>query len=179
VDIINLFFIGVISWPILEYCLHRFSGHTYKFPKVFHVEHQTHHIEKDYFAPAWKKMLAAILILIPLTFLNYLWLNLISAFVFSSGFIFMYLVYEVVHYSFHAYAPKTKLGLILRKHHFSHHFVSPKYNHGVTNNLIDRLMGTYKKVDLVYIPKKFAMNWLVDHDGSIKKQFQSHFQLKG
>jgi 4-hydroxysphinganine ceramide fatty acyl 2-hydroxylase len=174
-----LFFIGVLTWPVLEYCLHRFSGHTYKFPKVFFVEHQTHHIEKDYFAPTWKKIMAAILVLVPLTLINSIWLPNVSAFVFSFGFVFMYMFYEWTHYSFHMYAPKTKWGLMLRKHHFAHHFVSPKLNHGVTNNLIDRLLGTYKKVDTVIVPRKFALNWLVDHSGDVKVEYKKHFEIRG
>lgn len=176
---ILLFFVGIIFWPILEYILHRFSGHKFRLPKAFYVEHQTHHAEKDYFAPTWKKVLAGAAFLLLLTGLNLLWLVWYQAFLFSSGFILMYLFYEWTHYSFHINAPTTKLGLILRKHHFSHHFTNPQFNHGVTSTIADRLFGSYREVSRVTVPRRFAMNWLVDDSGKVKGEYQMHFDIKG
>lgn len=176
--IVLLFFIGVISWPILEYILHRFSGHTIKFPREFYREHQTHHVKKDYFAPAWKKLLVALVVLSLLTYLNNLWLGYLEAFIFSSGFIAMYLFYEWNHYAFHAYPPRTKLGLKLRKHHFAHHFVNPKYNHGVTSTFIDKFFRTYLEVDCVPVPSKLAMDWLYDEKGLLKLEWSQDFSIR-
>lgn len=173
-----LFGVGIILWPILEYILHRFSGHTIKFPQEFYLEHQAHHIQKDYFAPAWKKLLVALLVLVALTYMNSLWLGKLEAFIFSSGFIAMYLFYEWHHYAFHAYPPRTKLGLKLRKHHFAHHFVNPRYNHGVTSTIIDRLFKTHLNVDCVPVPKKLAMDWLLDESGSVQDDYRAHFSLR-
>lgn len=174
-----LFMIGIILWPILEYSLHRFSGHKFRFPKAFYVEHQTHHVEKDYFAPSWKKIAAAIAFLTILTGINRLWLDWTQALIFSSGFISMYLFYEFTHYSFHMYAPKTTLGLKLRKHHFSHHYISPLFNHGVTTTIADHLFGSYRPVVKVPVPRRFAMNWLTNAQGTVHSQFLEHFEVKG
>lgn len=171
--------VGIITWPILEYCLHRFSGHKFRMPKAFFVEHQTHHAEKDYFAPPWKKLLAAIGFLSILTVLNMLWLKWYQALIFSGGFISMYLFYEWTHYSFHKYEPRTDLGLTLRKHHFSHHFINPHHNHGVTSTIADQLFGTYRKAEKVPVPRRFAMNWLFAPNGSVKEKYQMHFEIKG
>lgn len=172
-----LFLIGVATWPMLEHILHRFSGHIYRFPMAFYQEHQTHHAKKDYFAPAWKKTAVAFIVLSLLTSLNYLWLGLLSAFIFSFGFVGMYLFYEWNHFAFHKFAPKTKLGLMLRKHHFAHHYVNPKMNFGVTNTIIDKMMGTYVEVKSVPVPKAFAMDWLKENDQK-NALWSGHFEIR-
>ena len=81
-------------------------------------------------------------------------------FIFVIGYVAMYLFYEWTHYAIHAYPPKTKLGLILRKHHLAHHFHAPKKNFGVTTTIFDYLFGSKKQVSVVKIPVSFAPEWL-------------------
>jgi hypothetical protein len=91
----------------------------------------------------------------------------------------MFSVYEWVHWSFHAKAPKTQLGLRLRKHHFYHHFHNPKVNHGVTTTFIDKISKTYIKPGIIKVPKNIILPWLIEKDGqSIKPEYLDHFQLK-
>ena len=51
---------GVLTWTLLEYLIHRWMGHDRRFRRTpFGVEHVRHHIEGNYFAPTWKKLVAA------------------------------------------------------------------------------------------------------------------------
>ncbi|PIP90362.1 MAG: hypothetical protein COW01_02840 [Bdellovibrionales bacterium CG12_big_fil_rev_8_21_14_0_65_38_15] len=171
--------IGIILWPLLEYLLHRFSGHVFRFPPIFFNEHKKHHAKKDYFAPKLKKLGAAIIFLSLLTLINTLWLNSLEALVFSTGFVGMYLFYEYMHYQFHISEPKTKAGLILRKHHFYHHFHNSSLNHGVTSTFLDRIFGTYSDAGQVKIPRRYAMTWLFDENNQVKKIYQKDFLVTG
>ena len=51
---------GVLTWTLLEYMIHRWMGHDRRFRRPpFGVEHIRHHIEGNYFAPTWKKLVVA------------------------------------------------------------------------------------------------------------------------
>jgi sterol desaturase/sphingolipid hydroxylase (fatty acid hydroxylase superfamily) len=174
------FSLGILTWPVLEYVLHRFLGHVFKANTLFKKEHSRHHAETNYFAPLKYKLLASIPICTVTIFLVSL---ITSSFLFGAiytlGFIGMYAFYEWVHWSFHARAPKTKIGMNLRKHHFSHHFHNPKFNHGVTTTFMDRITGTYMKVEKVKVPKNIPLPWLFDKDtNQILSQYEDDFQLK-
>ena len=52
--------LGVLTWSLMEYLIHRFLGHEVKTrPNPFATEHVRHHSEGNYFAHWWKKVLAA------------------------------------------------------------------------------------------------------------------------
>ena len=171
---------GLLSWPILEYALHRYLGHVLKLNTLFKKEHTKHHIETNYFAPVWYKILA----LIPISALLLTLSALISqswqaGLLFTLGFCSMYWFYEWTHWRFHSKAPRTKWGMKLRKHHFAHHFHTPKMNHGVTTMLIDKIMGTYLKVDVIKIPKNIPLPWIFEGlSDQINPKLSSDFKLK-
>ena len=91
----------------------------------------------------------------------------------------MFSLYEWVHWTIHAKAPKTKIGMKLRKHHLAHHFHNPKMNHGVTTTIIDKLVGTYLPVSIVKVPRSIPLPWLFGSDKqTIDHKFAEHFQIK-
>lgn len=171
--------IGIILWPLLEYLLHRFSGHVYRMPAIFFNEHKAHHAKKDYFAPTWKKALSAVIFLGILTSLNLFWLKTFEAFIFSAGFVGMYLFYEYMHYQFHITEPKTKFGLKLRKHHFYHHFHNSSVNHGVTTTIFDKVFKTEIIAKTISVPRRYAMTWLLDENNQVKTIYQKDFLVTG
>ncbi len=174
------FAIGIISWPFLEYILHRFLGHVLKVNTLFKKEHTRHHVETNYFAPLLYKIAASIPICAStMTLVTLITSDWKIALCYTIGFISMYTVYEWVHWSFHACAPRTKLGLRLRKHHFAHHFHNPKMNHGVTTTIIDRLAGTYVEVETIKVPKNIMLPWLLKKEAfGIDPKFENDFQLR-
>ncbi len=174
--IVLFFILGVISWTLTEYLLHRFLGHVFKGNNFFKKEHLMHHSKVHYFAPAYKKIVSAIVV----ASLLFLLISLISSFAIAIGYVLgfvgMYGLYEITHARFHRKDPITQPFIILRKHHFYHHFHNPKMNHGVTSRFWDRVFGTFQEVEVVKIPKKMSMNWLMDNN-EIKEIYKSHFVL--
>jgi len=170
------FCMGIFFWTFLEYLLHRFFGHVHKGKNFFKTERLQHHAKVHYFAPASKKLLAALMVLPIFISVLSLLASLYTAIAFCTGLFGMYALYEITHFRFH----KTNLiampFIVLRKHHFYHHFQNPKMNFGVTTRFWDRVFGTYQEVEKVYVPEKLKMNWLIA-DNDIKAVYSNHFEL--
>ena len=173
---IFVFFIGIITWTMTEYLLHRFLGHVHKGRNFFKAEHIQHHSKANYFAPAYKKAITAILVSALLFIVICLFTSCAAAFAFIVGFTGMYGLYELTHFRYHSKEPIARAFIILRKHHFYHHFHNPKMNHGVTTRFWDRVFGTFQEVEKVTVPKKMSMPWLVSEQ-EIKSSYRGHFQF--
>lgn len=170
------FFTGVALWTLLEYLMHRFLGHEHKGKNFFKAEHGQHHAKYNYFAPAYKKALLALVVSVLLFVVLHLIMAASVVLAFLTGFLGMYIMYEAMHYRFHIRKPVAKPFIILRKHHFYHHFHNPKTNHGVTTRFWDRVFGTFVPVEKVRVPRKMAMKWLLEEE-EIKPAYATHFYL--
>lgn len=170
------FIAGVILWTLLEYLMHRFLGHEHKGKNLFKAEHGQHHAKYNYFAPAYKKALLALVVTTTLFTLMQAIVSYSISLAFLSGFLGMYIIYEVTHYRFHIRKPVAKPFILLRKHHFYHHFHNPKSNHGVTTRFWDRVFGTFVPVEKVRVPRKMAMQWLLQNE-EVKPVYKPHFYL--
>ncbi|MCF8278421.1 MAG: sterol desaturase family protein [Flavobacteriales bacterium] len=171
------FFSGVALWTFLEYVLHRFLGHEHKGKNFFKDEHSFHHQKVHYFAPAFKKIGAAVSVALLLTATLSLIFPWHLAVAFVLGLIGMFGLYEATHSRFHKRGPIAKPFIILRKHHFYHHFHQPKLNHGVTTRFWDRVFGTFHRVETVTVPRKMTMDWLMNGE-EIAPAYAGHFQLR-
>lgn len=172
------FIAGVVTWTFLEYTLHRFVGHKKHGKNEFTKEHQTHHRLGHYFAPFYKKMLFAILVLGISTLVTGLILGWYIGFTYSFGIASMYLFYEWLHKRAHTHGPLNFYGRWLRKHHFYHHFKNPKMNHGVTTPFWDIVFGTRQTIDKVPVPRKMVLPWLIDKSGNILPQFEGDYDVR-
>ena len=173
------FFIGATAWTLCEYILHRFIGHSKSRLGSFTQEHRDHHREGDYFMPILKKIRISIQVIGSLALITSLLINLGSGLAFTAGFASLFLAYEVLHKRAHTHAPLNAYGHWLRQHHFSHHFVAPRKNFGVTTPLWDLVFGTYESFESVRLPAKKAMVWLIDHNTKeILPQFSEHYQYR-
>lgn len=172
------FVTGIALWTLAEYLMHRFLGHEHKGKNFFKAEHGQHHAKYNYFAPAYKKALLALAVTVVLFILIQAVLSASLTLAFLSGFLGMYILYEVTHYRFHIRKPVAKPFIVLRKHHFYHHFHNPNTNHGVTTRFWDRVFGTFVAVEKVRVPRKMAMRWLLDQE-EVKPIYAPHFYLKG
>ena len=168
--------LGTLTWTLLEYVLHRFLGHVHKGKNFFKSEHTLHHAKLNYFAPFYKKAIAAVIVAAFLIIILNFFTELIYAGSFTFGLIGMYIVYEHTHYRYHTSTPLIPPFIILRKHHFYHHFHNPKMNHGVTTRIWDRVFGTFVRVDIVKIPKQMTMDWLIEK-GELKPAYLMHFMI--
>ena len=167
-------FTGIVAWTFAEYMLHRFLGHEHKGKNFFKAEHSVHHSVANYFAPTYKKLIAAVIVAGVLLFILSLFIPILNAAAFVVGFVGMYSLYEITHFRYHASKPLVKPFIILRKHHFYHHFHNPKKNHGVTTRFWDRVFGTFVKVESVKVPKQMSMHWLMLQD-EIHPKYKVHF----
>jgi hypothetical protein len=174
------FLAGVILWPALEYGLHSGLGHLFLRGKTaFSREHLRHHAEKDFFAPTWKKVAAAIPVFGLLLGLFTLLSSLQNAAALTLGFALMYATYEVIHRRAHTHGPGGRYSRWVRRNHFSHHFQNPRKNHGVTTPFFDYLFGTHVEPGKVVVPERFAMRWLCDPaTGDVWPHLAGDYELK-
>ena len=172
--------LGILFWTFLEYVIHRFLLHKKGANNPVSEEHLRHHRQGNYFAPFWKKLVASVMALVICSLIVGLAVDFVHCILFSSGIAGMYLIYEITHKRLHARAPLIGYGMIIRKHHFYHHFGNPKMNHGVTVRFWDRLFGTFQPTlkETVCVPRKMVLPWLVDNDGNAIARFQHHFSVR-
>ena len=172
------FLIGALGWTFLEYTLHRFDGHGRKGKSLFSREHLTHHAVKDYFSPNKLKAMGTIPVVLAggaLSIYLFGWLVGVSL---TVGLSTTYVAYEVFHWWLHVSAPRNFYGRWARKHHFGHHFIDARMNHGVTTPLWDIVFGTYMHVDKLQVPEKFAMRWLRDgNSGPVKEVLRDEYEI--
>src|SRR5690349_5593349 len=89
--------LGVLTWTFLEYVIHRWMGHDRRFKKTpFGVEHIRHHIEGNYFAPTWKKILVAAVVAPVIAAPAIAVAGWANGILYVVGFIVFYAMYEVL-----------------------------------------------------------------------------------
>jgi sterol desaturase/sphingolipid hydroxylase (fatty acid hydroxylase superfamily) len=169
---------GAATWSLLEYLIHRFAGHV-RTNNIFGVEHTAHHSRGDYFAPAWKKVAAAVgvaaIAVGPAVLVGGLWPGL----AYVAGLSGFYLYYEILHRLEHVWGGWGPYARWARAHHFHHHFHDPSVNHGVTSPIWDMVFGTYVRPGVIRVPQKLAMGWLIDPEtGDIHEQWQGRYELR-
>ena len=172
------FFLGMLSWSLSEYCIHRWLGHDRRFrPNFFAKEHIRHHATGDWFAPALWKIKASLGAAVPLGLISSLLTGPALGLSFTTGFLFFYACYEVLHRRLHTHAGWGTYGRWARRHHFSHHFGNSNYNHGVTSPIWDLCFGTHQRPSKIRVPRKKAMVWLLDDAGAVRPRFTRHFEV--
>lgn len=172
--------LGVLSWSLAEYCIHRWAGHDARFrPNFFEREHTRHHARGNYFAPTWKKLASALVVLAVVSPLAAWVAGPLLGVTYAAGFAGFYLVYEVVHRRAHTTSGFGPYGRWLRRHHFWHHFENPRVNHGVTSPIWDYVFRTREAPGPIRVPRKLAMVWLVDQQtGEVHAEFSGAYSLR-
>ena len=169
---------GGFGWSFAEYALHNWRGHKGRGKNEFSREHLAHHAKADYFAPTRKKIFAALKTVALLLPLGWLAVGMVHSALFTAGFISMYAFYELLHRRMHTHPPSGFYGRWARKHHFTHHFSRPNHNHGVSSPLWDMVFGTLTPVEVVRVPAKQVMSWLVDPDtGEVYEYLQGDYEI--
>jgi sterol desaturase/sphingolipid hydroxylase (fatty acid hydroxylase superfamily) len=144
--LIGLFFGGVFIWTFFEYILHRYIFHFVnekKWSQRFHyLIHGVHH---EY--PKDKKRLVmppmASMLIAAIFFLGFHLILGNYVYVFFSGFITGYIIYDMIHYSLHAFRPAKNFAKFYWEYHNIHHFRYPDMAYGVSSPLWDFIFGTY------------------------------------
>jgi len=172
--------LGVMSWSLAEYVIHRWLGHHRRLVRnPFGAEHIAHHGKGDYFAATWKK-LATAAVVSGLLLGPAIWLAGVEVgAAYVVGFVGFYGFYEVLHRLEHVWSGVGPYGRWARRHHFYHHFHDPSLNHGVTSPLWDWVFGTYAAPGVIRVPKKLQMKWLVNSGtGEVWPRFAGDYELR-
>jgi len=172
--------LGVLTWTLLEYAIHRWLGHDTRLrPNPFATEHVRHHSQGDYFAPTHKKALVTVgaLALVAPIAINVA--GRVHGLAYAFGLIGFYVAYEVLHRREHTSAGFGPYGRWARRHHFWHHFGDPSKNHGVTSPIWDHVFGTYQTPALIVVPERLAMPWLRDAEtGDVRAEHAPFYALR-
>ena len=177
--------VGVVLWSFMEYALHRWAFHEARGSNYGSREHLRHHGSEDTVLESWylswAGVLAVSLLLIPgvgrVVGVDQLGWGV------GAGYLVAYGFYDWVHWRAHRKPiPHSVFGRyesMVRRHHFIHHFHAPLRNHGVTTPLWDHVFGTYVDVEIVEIPRRLAMRWLVDDDGAVRPEYADTYAIRG
>jgi hypothetical protein len=171
--------LGAVGWTLAEYLLHRFVFHGASAKRLGAKEHRQHHARVDYFAPWWQKALAAVAATAVLGPLSAAVAGPAAGLLFTTGFIGMYLAYEVLHRRCHTHPPRGAYGRWLRRNHFAHHFADPRRAQGVTTPFWDLVFATRLSLAKVPVPRRLAMPWLVDARGELRSAYADDYALVG
>ena len=179
-SLLAAFVCGMLGWTLTEYLLHRFLGHVFVGTRnPFTVEHLRHHATTSYFSPTAKKAVAAVGTLAAVAPLAILVTGAGRGIAFAVGVVLMYVAYEVVHRRAHTHAPRGPYSRWVRRNHFTHHFLTPRMNHGVTSPIWDHVFRTHEPLGVVRVPAKHAMPWLLDPaTGAVRAELAADYQLQ-
>jgi sterol desaturase/sphingolipid hydroxylase (fatty acid hydroxylase superfamily) len=145
-SVIGIFLLGLASWTLAEYLLHRF---------VFHFEPDTrwgrrlhfiiHGVHHEYPHDPMRLVMPPS-VSVPLAILVFLLFRLLVGPVWSlpffAGFLVGYLFYDMTHFHIHHHRSDNRLSLALRRYHYRHHFQQSDRGFGVTSSLWDRVFRT-------------------------------------
>lgn len=149
--ILLAFIIGLFSWTLLEYTLHRFLFHAAprnpQAQRMVYLLHGIHHAQPMVKTRLVMPVLVSIPFAIPFYLIFYViftlllgiswWLN-----PFFGGILLGYLLYDLTHYALHHIKIKWNYFNTLRRTHLHHHTGIPVRSYGVTSSLWDIVFGT-------------------------------------
>lgn len=144
--IISMILIGMFTWTLTEYTLHRFVFHyepKSELGKRLHfIMHGVHHNYPN----DSKRLVMPPSVSIPLAVLFYILFSIIlgSTYVapFFIGFLIGYLFYDLTHYAVHHFNMHSKFWLTIKNHHMKHHYQDSTKGFGVSSPLWDIIIGT-------------------------------------
>jgi 4-hydroxysphinganine ceramide fatty acyl 2-hydroxylase len=146
--VLGFFVIGVLSWTLLEYVIHRYVFHyepKTRVGKLLHfIMHGVHH---DYPNDATRLVMPPI-ISVPLAVVFYVvFILTLGRFAPAAlaGFGFGYVCYDTIHYATHHFAMKRGVWRWLKQYHLRHHYQDDQAGYGVSSPLWDYVFKTTRK----------------------------------
>lgn len=145
IEVLMYFLLGMLSWSLAEYLMHRYVFHfvnEWKWIQHFHFamhgyHHNTPHDHNRLFMPP----VPAALFLALFGGIFSLFLG-VKTLYFLPGFEIGYLLYASIHYLVHTRVPKHPYLKKLWLHHANHHYKTPEKAFGVSSQLWDRVFQT-------------------------------------
>jgi sterol desaturase/sphingolipid hydroxylase (fatty acid hydroxylase superfamily) len=146
--VLGFFVIGVLTWTLLEYVIHRYVFHyepKTRVGKLLHfIMHGVHH---DYPNDATRLVMPPI-ISVPLAVVFYVvFILTLGRFAPAAlaGFGFGYVCYDTIHYATHHFAMKRGVWRWLKQYHLRHHYQDDQAGYGVSSPLWDYVFRTTRK----------------------------------
>ena len=146
--VLGFFVIGVLTWTLLEYVIHRYIFHYVpktRVGKLLHfIMHGVHH---DYPNDASRLVMPPI-ISVPLAVVFYIvFILTLGRFAPAAlaGFGFGYVCYDTIHYATHHFAMKRGVWRWLKQYHLRHHYQDDHAGYGVSSPLWDHVFKTTRK----------------------------------
>jgi len=144
-----LFFFGFVSWTLVEYLLHRFLFHfderlprsNFFFCAHFLIHGIHHGFPQDRYRLVFP-VAFAIVICTVLTSTYCAILGVAKGLITMSGFGTAYVLYDILHYSFHHVDINLGIYRRLKAYHNKHHYKDPGLGYGVTSPFWDYVFGT-------------------------------------
>ncbi len=146
-----LLIVGVLSWGLLEYVLHRFlfhyDAHSQTGKKLVYAAHLSHHDDPR----ATNKLFSSLMLSAPIATAYLLLARIATGSWRAASFLFAgltlgYFYYEWLHFRAHHRRARLRLFRYLRKYHLLHHYKTPELRFGVTSPLFDVIFGTFRPV---------------------------------
>ena len=141
--------LGVLSWMLIEYALHRFVFHfdarSVFGKKLLYAAHLSHHENPR----ATNQFFSSLVLSLPIAMAYFLLAWVVTGSLHAASYLFAglaagYVCYEWLHFQAHHRRSRLRLFKYLRKYHLLHHHESPELRFGVTSPLFDVLLGTFK-----------------------------------
>lgn len=143
--------VGVLSWTLIEYVLHRFIFHysprSAFGKKLVYAAHLSHHENPRATNRLFSSLLVSVPIATPYVLLSWIVTGSMQAasYLFA-GLTAGYFCYEWLHFQAHHRRPRLRIFRYLRKYHLLHHYQTPELRFGVTSPLFDVLLRTFRPV---------------------------------
>lgn len=139
------FALGMFIWTLIEYLMHRFFFHIPQTNKVFEMIYfYSHGIHHDAPNDATRLVMPPGASL-PLATLFYFGFKAWGGEYYLpqfSGFVTAYMVYDFIHFATHFFNWKSAWFRKIKENHMRHHFLTNKYNFGLSSPLWDYVFFT-------------------------------------
>lgn len=146
--VLGFFVIGVLTWTLLEYVIHRYVFHYEPKTRVGRLLHFIMHgVHHDYPNDATRLVMPPI-ISVPLAVVFYIvFILTLGRFAPAAlaGFGFGYVCYDTIHYATHHFAMKRGVWRWLKQYHLRHHYQDDQAGYGVSSPLWDYVFKTTRK----------------------------------
>jgi sterol desaturase/sphingolipid hydroxylase (fatty acid hydroxylase superfamily) len=142
-------FLGLLTWTLAEYLLHRYVFHWVKdTPRARRIHFLLHGVHHDYPNDGDR-------LVMPLGFSAPLGAIFYALYYFAmgprwgepfyAGFVVGYMLYDGSHYAIHHFKQRTRLGKWIKRHHMLHHHLDHDGGFGVSSPLWDVVFRTMPK----------------------------------
>lgn len=143
--ILAYFALGIFVWSLTEYLLHRFFFHIPQTNRVFKaIYFYSHGIHHDAPNDATRLVMPPSAS-VPLAILFYFLFEAVGGAYYLplfAGFITAYMAYDFIHFSTHFFNFKSAWFRKIKENHMRHHFLTNKYNLGLSTPLWDYVFFT-------------------------------------